>query len=87
MPKTEVQRIVDDWIADNVQATGYEDEGDRKAAMALAKQFRSEMKAKHPSLTDKQIKEAVGDLTDYMGSAIRSANDEEVAWQVGKDRS
>lgn len=77
------QQFVDDWIESNVHAEAYQPEGDNSEARSLAEQCR--VKAEAKGIPPSEIEDAVGDLTDYMASAIERVNDEEIQRLSDKD--
>lgn len=75
--------FVDNWVRENVNATGYEPEGDASEAKRLAVMCWTAADA--AGISRASISVDVGDLVSYMASAIESANDAEVRRLVAKD--
>jgi hypothetical protein len=75
--------FVNDWVRENVNATGYEPEGDNTEAKILATQCHAA--AAQAGISAKAIEEACGDLVDYIAGEISSTNDAEVARLAARD--
>lgn len=76
-------RFVEAWIVENVNAEGYEPEGDNSHARMLAVLCLEAAKAE--GISKKEIEEHVGDINDFMSQAIDEANDAEVARLAARD--
>ena len=77
--------FVEEWVSENIHATGYEPEGDAAQAAAFAAQCLASAKAE--GITDAEMKDAFEDLSQFMAAAIKTANDDEVARLASKDDS
>ncbi len=77
--------FVEEWVSENIHATGYEPEGDAAQAAAFATQCLSSAKAE--GITGAEMKDAFEDLNQFMAAAIKTANDDEVARLASKDDS
>jgi hypothetical protein len=78
------------WKFNNVNAEGYEQKGDLRAARRLADQCRAS--AEREGITSEQLDEAAADmiggdddLIELMSNAIEQANDDEVQRHAEKD--
>jgi hypothetical protein len=81
--QSDAKSFLDDWVADNIFAEGYEAEGDNSEARTQADICVAAAESEGLSRAD--LEAAVGDLTDYMAAQIESANDREVARLAEKD--
>jgi hypothetical protein len=86
----DVKQFIGRWKFNNINAEGYEREGDLRAAHRLADQCREW--AKREGITSEQLDEAAADmigggdnLIALMSNAIEQANDDEVQRQAEKD--
>jgi hypothetical protein len=77
--------FVEEWVSENIHATGYEPEGDDSQAAAFA--ARCVASAKADGIPEAEMKSAFENLTEFMSAAIRTANDDEVARLASKDDS
>jgi hypothetical protein len=77
--------FVEEWVSENIHATGYEPEGDADQAAAFAAQCLASAKAE--GITDAEMKDAFEDVNQFMAAAIKTANDDEVARLASKDDS
>jgi hypothetical protein len=75
--------FAEEWVNENIHATGYEPEGDTSAASALAQQCLAEAKA--DGISEAEMKEAIDDLTQFMAGQIKLVNDNEVDRLASKD--
>jgi hypothetical protein len=75
--------FVEEWVNENIHATGYEPEGDSSMAKTLAAQCLAEAKA--DGITESEMKEAIDDLTQFMAGQIKLVNDNEVDRLASKD--
>ena len=75
--------FVEEWVNENIHATGYEPEGDTSAASALAQKCVADAKA--DGITEAEIKEAIDDLTQFMAGQIVLVNDNETDRSAAKD--
>jgi hypothetical protein len=75
--------FVEEWVNENVHATGYEPEGDSSLASALAQQCLAE--AKVHGIAEVEMKDAFEDLTQFMAGQIKLVNDNEVDRLASKD--
>ncbi len=75
--------FVEEWVNENVHATGYEPEGDSSTASAFAQQCLNEAKA--DGITEGEMKDAFEDLTQFMAGQIKLVNDNEVDRLASKD--
>jgi hypothetical protein len=65
--------FVEDWVSDNVHATGYLPEGDTAIPASLAEQCLSDAKAE--GITEAEMKDAFEDLPSCMAAQIQDVND------------
>ncbi|MBG0801381.1 DUF768 domain-containing protein [Methylocystis sp. H4A] len=75
--------FIENWVANNIFAEGYEEEGTNAEAMRFAGLCATAAEAR--GIPRKELEEAAGDLVEHMADAIESANDAEVARQAGRD--
>jgi hypothetical protein len=75
--------FVEEWVNENIHATGYEPEGDNSTASVLAQQCLAQAEAH--GITDAEMKGAVDDLTQFMAGQIKLVNDNEVDRLASKD--
>jgi hypothetical protein len=68
---------------ENIHAVEYPAEGDTSEAEGLASSCLADASAK--GISEAEIKESVGDLTDFMYQAINEANDREVERIAARD--
>lgn len=85
-----VKQFIQRWKTDNINAEGYEQEGDLRKAEWLADQCRTS--AEREGITEAQLDEAAADmigggddLVDLMSNAIKEANDAEVDRRAERD--
>lgn len=79
----DAKQFVDNWITEHVQPTGYEPEGDASAAERLA--FECWRAADKAGIKRGLIKEACGNLVEYISEAIERINDDNVKRLAKKD--
>jgi hypothetical protein len=75
--------FVEEWVSENINAEGYEPEGDESMAAAFSVQCAAE--AKEAGIPDSEMKDAFESLTAFMAGAIKLANDNEVDRLASKD--
>jgi len=75
--------FVEEWVSDNIHATGYEPEGDSSQAAALAAECFAAAKAE--GISDAEMKDAFDDLAQFMAGSIKLVNDNEVERLASKD--
>jgi hypothetical protein len=75
--------FVEEWASEKIQAEGYPAEGDKSEAKALAFSCLTDASAK--GISEAEIRESVGDLTDFMSQAIEEANNREVERLAERD--
>lgn len=81
----EAREFIEDWVNNNVHATGYQPEGDTEEARKLT--FECWRAVDQAGIPRASVQEEVGELLDYMSEAIERVNDAEVQRQVDKDKS
>jgi hypothetical protein len=81
--KDRTLKFVEGWALENIQAVGYPAEGDKSEAEGLASSCLTDASAE--GISEAEIKESVGDLTDFMYQAIVEANDQEVRRLAERD--
>jgi hypothetical protein len=69
--------FVEEFVEKNVQADGYEPEGDHSKAAALAVQCVASAKAE--GITDAELKDEFDDLLLFIAAAIKNENDDAVS--------
>jgi hypothetical protein len=75
--------FVEEWVSENVNAEGYEPEGDQSKAAAYA--VRCAAEAKEAGIPDAEMKDAFESLTAFMAGQMKLANDDEVDRLASKD--
>lgn len=78
------EKFVEEWVADNIHATGYEPEGDLRAAKVASSKMLAA--ADEAGIARRDIEAYTGkDITVFMADRIDSANDAEVDRLAAKD--
>jgi hypothetical protein len=75
--------FVENWISENIHATGYEPEGNGSQSMALA--ARCLASAKSEGITEAEMNDAFDSLPRFIAGAIKDANDDEVERLASKN--
>lgn len=76
-------QFVEVWVANNIHATGYEAEGDRKAARSAV--YEMVAAADKAGIARVAIQEYTGsDMVSFMAGRIEAVNDAEVERLVAK---
>jgi hypothetical protein len=77
--------FVENWTADNINAEGYQPEGDLTLARSYAQRCIAE--AKEAGIPESEINDAFEDIVNFMSGEIEEANNREVQRLADKDRS
>lgn len=81
---TKAEKFVQSWLAENVQATGYEEEGDEKAAKDAA--FAMLAAADKTGISRADIEAYTGaQIVEFMAAHIEAVNDAEVERLAAKE--
>ena len=73
-------QFVAHWVSENINAEGYQPEGDLTMARSHAEQCLAG--AKEAGISESEVEEEYDDLVSYMASEIEEVNDNEVKRQV-----
>jgi hypothetical protein len=76
-------QFVATWVSENINAEGYQPEGDYTEARNFAEQCLTAAKA--AGIAESEINDEYPDLVSYMAAEIEEANDREVARLSEKD--